>query len=70
MKVAENLFSEKFIENSYVELPHRGNSNVYLQHMYRQFLCVATTYVTENKEENYLEIFTFSKYHVHCLYLF
>ena len=42
-----------------LELPHGGNSNVYLQH----------NYVTENKEETYLE-FTFSKYHVHCLNLF
>ena len=27
-----------------LELPHRGNSNVSLQHM-RQFQCVSTTYV-------------------------
>ena len=32
-----------------LELPHRVNSNVYLQH----------NYVTENKEENYLEIYIF-----------
>ena len=34
---------------------------MYLQHM----LCVLTTYVTENKEENYLEIYIF-KVHVSC----
>ena len=27
--------------------------------LFRQFQCVPTTYVTENKEENYLEIYIF-----------
>ena len=48
----ENLFKKSFwwktqyIEKMYVVGTHRGYSNVYLQ-----------TYVTENKEENYLEIY-------------
>ena len=36
----------------------------------RQFQCVPTTYVTENKEESFFWKFTLSKYHVHCFYLF
>ena len=46
--MVKNSFIEKDICCRYtLELPHRGNSNVYLQH------------VTENKVENYLEIYIF-----------
>ena len=68
MKVVEHLFKiaygEKLIYWKYIccrytlELPHRGNSNVHLQHMLLKI----------RKKIN--RKFTFSKYHVHCLYLF
>ena len=55
MKVVEDLFKKAYGEKLIywkdiccrytLELPHRDNSNLYLQH-----------YVTENKEGNYLEI--------------
>ena len=41
-----------------LELPHRGNSNVYLQHMLLKI------------RKKTIWKFIFSKYHVHCLYLF
>ena len=61
MKVVENLFKKKLmVKNSYIE-------KTYVVGTYaskRQFQCVPTTYVTENKEENYFEIYIFQ---VSCL---
>ena len=52
MKVVENLLMLKnsFIEKIYVVGTHWNK---------RQFRCVPTTHVTENKEENYLESYIF-----------
>ena len=51
--MVKNSFIEKNLCCGYtLELPHRGNSM-------SQFQCVPTTYVTENKEENYLKIYIF-----------
>ena len=68
MKVVENLFKKaygkKVIYSRHMlyvytlELPHRGNSNVYLQHMLLKI------------RKKTIWKFTFSKYHVHCFYLF
>ena len=64
MKVVENLFLKKklmvknsFIKKTYVVGTH-WNCNVYLQHM-----------LPKTRKETVWK-FTFSKYHVHCLYLF
>ena len=47
--MVKNSFIEKTLCCRYtLELAHRGNSNVYLQH-----------YFNKNKEENYLEIYVF-----------
>ena len=44
MKVIENLFKKNLmVKNSFIDKT------------YWQFQCVPTTYVTENKEENYFE---------------
>ena len=81
MKVVENLFKKKLmVKNSFIEKTNvvgthwnRGNSDVYLRHMLlkirKKTIWKFTFYVTENKEENYLEFYIL-KYHVHCLYLF
>ena len=68
MTVVENLFKKAYGEKLIYwknicyrytfELPHRGNSNVYLQHMLMQI----------RKKTAWK--FTFSKHHVHCLNLF
>ena len=66
--MVENLFKEtcgeKLIHQKDIccrdilELPHRDNFNVYLHHMLLKI------------REKTIWKFTFSKYHVHCLYLF
>ena len=54
MKVVENLFKKAYGENSFIEKTY-----VVGTHWNSQFQCVPTAYVTENKEENYLEIYIF-----------
>ena len=47
------IVKNSFIEKTYVVKVHIGIAT------FRQFQRVPTTYVTENKEENYLEIYIF-----------
>ena len=52
MKVVENLFKKKLmVKNSFIEKTYVVGTHWIM----RQFQCVPTTYVTENKEKNYLE---------------
>ena len=56
--MVKNSFIEKAdVVGTLLELPRRGFSNVYLH------------YVTEKRKKAIWK-FTFSKYPVHCLYLF
>ena len=48
------MVKNSFIEKTYVV----GTLHIGIASM-RQFQCVPTTYVTENEEENYLEIYIF-----------
>ena len=49
MKVVENLFTKKLmVKNSFIEKTYVVGTD-----------CVPTTYVTENKKENHLEIYIF-----------
>ena len=56
------MVKNSFIEKTYVLSTHWTIRQFHLH-------LVPTAYVTENKEENYLE-FTLSKYNVHCFFLF
>ena len=49
------MVKSSFIEKTYVHMlyEHIGIASL------RQFQCIPTTYVTENKEEKYLEIYIF-----------
>ena len=60
MKVVENLFKKLVMKNSFIEKTYvvGTHSNVYLQHM-----------ILKIRKKTILK-FTFSKFHVHCLYLF
>ena len=55
MKMVENLFKKLMVKNSFIEKTYVVGThwNCLIE---RQFQCVHTTYVTENKEESYLEI--------------
>ena len=53
MQVVENSFKKAYGGKLIYWKVHIGIDSM------RQFQCVPTTYVTENKEENYLEIYIF-----------
>ena len=58
--MVENLSKKLMVKNSIIEKTY-----VVGTHWNCLYECETTAYVTENKEDNYLEIYI-SKYHVHC----
>ena len=64
MKVVENLFKKPMVENSFIKKTYVVGTHWDCL-IEAKFRCEPTAYVSENKDENYLEI-----YNVHCLYLF
>ena len=60
MKVVENLFKKKLmVKNSFIEKTYVVSIHWNCLKEAILFQCVPTTYATENKEENYLEIYIF-----------
>ena len=56
MKVVENVFKKYYGKNPVIEKTYVVGTHVGIASL-KQFQCVPTTFVTEKKEENYLEMY-------------